>query len=48
MKKNYVRIDLIKRAPESCLSQQEKTARLYELAEKLKVKIGAENVKKGK
>jgi hypothetical protein len=39
--KKYVRIEQIKRIPDAkVLTQQEKEARLYALAEKYRVKIG--------
>ena len=41
-KNNYIQIEKIKRIPDAELStQQEKEARIYALAEKMKVKIGA-------
>lgn len=43
MKKRYIRCDLIQRTPDSnVLTRQEKEARIYDLACKMKIKIGKE------
>lgn len=43
MPKNYIRVEQIPKRKPTSLTQQDKIAKLYELADKLNVKIGGDD-----